>query len=228
MTRAFILAAGRGERLRPLTDATPKPLIEVAGRPLIEHQLLRLRAAGVRRAVINLGWLGAQIRDRLGDGSRLGLALEYSDEGWPALDTGGGIRRALPLLGDAPFVLVNADVWCDVPFGQLVAQAQSLPAQDLGWLLLVPNPPQHPAGDFALDGARVRNAGAARLTYAGLAVLRPALFDGCAPGRFSLVPLLRAAADADRIGGARHDGLWSDVGTAERLDALRADLAGGP
>jgi N-acetyl-alpha-D-muramate 1-phosphate uridylyltransferase len=227
MTVAFVLAAGRGERMRPLTDATPKPLVEVAGRALIEHHLLRLRAAGVRRAVINLGWLGAQIRDRLGHGSRLGLTIDYSEEGWPALETGGGIQRALPLLGEAPFVLVNSDVWCDLPFERLIAQAQALPQRDLGWLLLVPNPPQHPAGDFALEGLRVRNDGAVRLTYSGLAVLRPALLADCAPGRFSLVPLLRAAADADRIGGARHDGLWSDVGTIERLQALRACLGDG-
>jgi N-acetyl-alpha-D-muramate 1-phosphate uridylyltransferase len=227
MTVAFILAAGRGERMRPLTDAAPKPLVEVAGRPLIEHHLLRLRAAGVARVVINLGWLGAQIRDRLGDGRRLGLAIEYSDEGWPALETGGGIQRALPLLGAAPFLLVNGDVWCDLPFERLVAQAQVLPERDLAWLLLVPNPPQHPAGDFALEGLRLRNDGAARLTYSGLAVLRPALLADSAPGRFSLVPLLRAAADADRIGGACHDGLWSDVGTVERLQALRARLGDG-
>jgi N-acetyl-alpha-D-muramate 1-phosphate uridylyltransferase len=228
MTIAFVLAAGRGERMRPLTDAMPKPLIELAGRPLIEHHLLRLCAAGVQRAVINLGWLGTQIRERVGDGSRLGLAIDYSDEGWPALETGGGIQRALPLLGEAPFVLVNGDVWCDLPFERLVAQAQALPARDLAWLLLAPNPPQHPAGDFALDGLRVRNAGAARLTYSGIAVLRPALFADCAPGRFSLVPLLRAAADADRVGGACHDGLWSDVGTVERLHALRALLSDRP
>jgi N-acetyl-alpha-D-muramate 1-phosphate uridylyltransferase len=227
MTVAFILAAGRGERMRPLTDATPKPLIEVAGRPLIEHHLLRLRAAGIARAVINLGWLGAQIRDRLGDGGQLGLAIEYSDEGWPALETGGGIQRALPLLGAAPFVLVNGDVWCDLPFERLVAQAQALPVNDLAWLQLVPNPPQHPAGDFALDGARVRNDGGARLTYSGIAVLRPELFAGCVPGRFPLTPLLRAAIADDRVGGACHDGLWSDVGTVERLQALRARLRDG-
>ena len=155
------------------------------------------------------------------------LTIDYSDEGWPALETGGGIQRALPLLGDAPFVLVNGDVWCDLPFERLVAQAQTLPEQDVAWLLLVPNPPQHPTGDFALEGLRVRNEGTTRLTYSGLAVMRPALLADCTPGRFSVVPLLRAAADADRIGGARHDGLWSDVGTVERLQALRARLGAG-
>lgn len=227
MTVAFILAAGRGERMRPLTDATPKPLVEVAGRPLIEHQLLRLRSAGIERVVINLGWLGARIRERLGDGGRYGLTIAYSEEGWPALDTGGGILRALPLLGAAPFVLVNGDVWCDLPFTQLVGHARDLSGPDLAWLQLVPNPAHHPVGDFALDGTRVRLEGAARLTYSGLAVLRPELFTGCAAGRFSLAPLLRAAIARGRVSGACHDGFWSDVGTVERLRALERRLATG-
>ncbi len=176
MTAAFILAAGRGERMRPLTDGTPKPLLDVGGRALIEHHLLRLRAVGIARVVINLGWLGAQIRERLGDGSAHDLRIDYSDEGWPALDTGGGIHRALPLLGDAPFILVNGDVWCDLPLDGLRERAERLPAGDFAHLVLVPNPPQHPRGDFVLDGDRVRDSAAARLTYSGQAVLRPELF----------------------------------------------------
>ncbi|MGB0220883.1 MAG: N-acetylmuramate alpha-1-phosphate uridylyltransferase MurU [Sinimarinibacterium flocculans] len=226
MTAAFILAAGRGERLRPLTDRTPKPLIEVGGRALIEHHLLRLRAAGIGRVVINLGWLGAQIRERLGDGSAWGLQIAWSDEGWPALDTGGGIHRALPLLGDAPFVLVNGDVWCDLPLAALRERAERLPAGDLAHLVLVPNPPQHPQGDFALAGDRVRESGAARLTYSGQAVLRPQFFAGCTGGRFSLVPLLRAAMQREAVSGERHDGQWLDIGTPERLAALAAQLGG--
>jgi N-acetyl-alpha-D-muramate 1-phosphate uridylyltransferase len=134
----------------------------------------------------------------------------------------------MPLLGTAPFLLVNGDVWCDLPFERLVAQAQALPANDLAWLQLVPNPAHHPAGDFALDGTRVRNDGAARLTYSGIAVLRPELFSGCAPVRFSLIPLLRAAIADERVGGTCHGGLWSDVGTVERLRALEARLAASP
>lgn len=227
MTAAFILAAGRGARMRPLTDARPKPLLEVGGRALIEHHLLRLRAAGIARVVINLGWLGAQIRTRLGDGSAWGLHIAWSDEGWPALDTGGGIHRALPLLGAAPFVLVNGDVWCDLPLATLRERAERLPAGDLAHLVLVPNPPQHPHGDFGLDRGRVRESAAARLTYSGQAVLRPRLFDDCAPGAFSLVPLLRAAMRRDAVSGERHDGQWSDIGTPERLAALAMQIDAG-
>lgn len=224
MTTAFILAAGRGERMRPLTDRTPKPLLDVGGRALIEHHLLRLRTAGIARVVINLGWLGAQIRERLGDGSAYGLQIAYSDEGWPALDTGGGIHRALPLLGDAPFVLVNGDVWCDLPLAALRERAERWPAADLAHLVLVPNPPQHPHGDFALDGDRVRESDAARLTYSGQAVLHPQLFAACASGTFSLVPLLRAAMQRDAVSGERYEGQWLDIGTPQRLAALAAQL----
>ncbi|MEQ1438651.1 N-acetylmuramate alpha-1-phosphate uridylyltransferase MurU [Fontimonas sp. SYSU GA230001] len=220
---AFILAAGRGERMRPLTDHTPKPLVEIGGRPLIEHHLLRLKDAGVARVVVNLGWLGAQIREALGDGARYGLAIDYSDEGWPALETGGGIHRALPRLGPAPFVVVNADVYCDYPMARLVERARCLAAADQAHLVLVANPAHHPQGDFACVAGRARSAGE-RLTYSGLAVLRPELFDGCAPGAFPLAPLLRRAIDAGRVGAERYAGLWSDVGTAERRAALEAQL----
>lgn len=223
--KAFVLAAGRGERMRPLTDQTPKPLLPVAGKPLIEWHLEKLASAGVREVVINLGWLGAQIPRALGDGERFGLSLRYSDEGWPALETGGGIFRALPLLGGEPFLLVNGDVWTDADFGALVRRG--LREEELARLLLVSNPPQHPKGDFALraDG-RVEDA-EPRLTYSGIALFRPALFDGCRDGAFSHVPLLRDAMAQGRVSGSRHDGRWSDIGTPERLaEAERQALAG--
>lgn len=202
--------------MRPLTDTTPKPLLNVHGAPLIVHHLRRLAAAGVEEAVVNLGWLGHRIREALGDGSAWGLRLRYSDEGWPALETGGGIRRALPLLGPAPFLLVNADVHTDLPLAPLMAP---LPTGDLARLVLVPNPPHHPEGDFGLVDGRVVLT-APRLTYAGLALLHPALFDGVADGAFPLAPLLRQAIAGARVGGFRYDGPWSDVGTPERLAAL--------
>lgn len=224
MTRAFILAAGRGERMRPLTDHTPKPLLPVRGRPLIEHHLQSLAAAGVQDVVINLGWLGGRIREALDDdGRRYGLHIAWSDEGWPALETGGGIHRALPLLGPAPFVLVNGDVFSDYPLADLVRCAQALPADDLAHLVLVPNPAHNLRGDFALVSGRIPEPAAPdaeRHTYSGLAVLRPQLFAGCRPGAFGLAPLLRAAAQQGRVSGELHRGLWSDVGTPERLAAL--------
>lgn len=223
MTRAFILAAGRGERMRPLTDHTPKPLLPVRGRALIEHHLLQLAAAGVHEVVINLGWLGARIREALDDGSRYGLHIAWSDEGWPALETGGGIHRALPMLGATPFVLVNGDVFTDYPLADLVHRAQALPADTLAHLVLVPNPLHNPRGDFALAAGRIpepADAAQERYTYSGLAVLRPQLFDGCRAGAFGLAPLLRKAAQDGRVTGELHRGLWSDVGTPERLAAL--------
>lgn len=221
--KAFVLAAGRGERMRPLTDQAPKPLLPVAGKPLIAWHLERLAAAGLREVVVNLGWLGARIPEALGDGSRWGLRLHYSDEGWPALETGGGIFRALPLLGDQPFLLVNGDVWCDADFGPLAARG--LGAGEQAHLLMVANPPQHPRGDFALaaDG-RVREDAEPRLTYSGIAVLHPRLFDGCRDGAFPLAPLLRRAIMAGAVSGRRHPGRWVDVGTPERLAALELNF----
>lgn len=220
--KAFVLAAGRGERLRPLTDTVPKPLVTAGGRPLIEHALARIADAGIRDVVINLGWLGERIRDAIGDGSRLGLSVQWSEEGWPALDTGGGIANALPLLGDAPFLLVNADVWCDLELGRLVGEG--LAPGDLGRLVLVDNPPHHPGGDFGLCGGRIDPAGP-RLTYAGIAVLHPALFDDAPRGAFPLAGLLHSAAAQGRLAGLHHDGAWFDAGTPQRLAALRAHLA---
>lgn len=215
---AMVLAAGRGLRMRPLTDAVPKPLLPVAGRPLIEHHLLRLARAGFERVVINTSWLGAQVPAALGDGARFGLALEYSHEEPEALETGGGIRQALDRLGET-FVVVNGDVWCDFD-----PSALALGAGDLAALVLVDNPAHHPAGDFALVGDRVRAAGEPRLTFAGIGLYRRALFEGRAPGRFPLAPLLVEAMRDDRVAGRHHRGAWLDVGTPERLAALEAGL----
>lgn len=226
MPRAFILAAGRGERMRPLTDHTPKPLIVVGGQPLIVHHLRALAAAAVQEVVINLGWLGEQIRRALGDGARYGLRITYSEEGWPALETGGGIHRALPMLGPAPFLVVNGDVHTDVAFASLIALAQQMPADDLAHLVLVPNPAHHPQGDFSLTAGRVVEPAPPQHTYSGVSVLHPALFAGCKPGAFGLAPLLRAAAARGRVSAELHRGRWSDVGTPQRLADLETLLSG--
>lgn len=220
--KVMLLAAGRGERMRPLTDTCPKPLLPVAGKPLVCWQLERIAAAGFREVVINLSWLGEQIASALRDGSRFGLSIQWSREPWPALETGGGIFNALPLLGADPFLLVNGDVYADVDLAAL-----RLDGQDLGQLVLVANPEHHSRGDFWLDGnGRIvaDGSGAGRLTYSGIAVLRPELLAGATPGRFPLLPWLLRAMKAGRLGGQRHDGQWLDVGTPERLARLDADL----
>lgn len=225
--KAMILAAGRGERMRPLTDTLPKPLIPVRGRPLIEWHLHRLAQAGVSEIVVNVSHLGEKIVKALGDGRRWGLAIEWSREQEP-LETAGGIATARSLLGESPFLLVNADVYCDVPFARLAAL-------DLGGLLghivMVPNPAFRPDGDFSLAAGKVGNLDAPRYTYAGIGVLRPAMVDGVAPGsKAPLAPLLRQAAAAGRLGGEVHTGQWSDVGTPERLAELNRepDQPGSP
>jgi MurNAc alpha-1-phosphate uridylyltransferase len=221
--KAMILAAGRGERMRPLTDRLPKPLIAVGGRPLIEHHIVNLAAAGVREFVINLGWLGERLREAVGDGSRFGVRISYALEGWPALDTGGGVFNALPLLGDAPFLLLNGDVYAKCDWPAWVDRARALPENDLAHLLLVSNPPHHPDGDFGLIGSRICNT-PAQFTFSGISVQRAALFAGCQPGAFPLLPLWRKAAAADRISGDVFEGLWSDVGTPERLRRIESQL----
>lgn len=217
----MILAAGRGERMRPLTDHTPKPLLAVGGRPLIVHHLEALTAAGFRDVVINLGHLGDQIPEALGDGSDRGLSIRYSMEPPGALETGGGILRALPLLGAAPFAVINGDVWTDYPLQRLRRALDGL-----AHLVLVDNPDHNPVGDFALVAGRVCADGAHRLTYSGLAVLDPALFDGSHPPRFPLAPLLGTAMDHGRVTGEHYRGCWLDVGTPDRLARLDALLAG--
>ena len=223
--KAMILAAGRGERMRPITDHTPKPLIAVAGRPLINWHLDALQAAGITEFVVNTGWLSERLHAHLGDGRARGLSIAWSDEGWPALETGGGIHRALPLLGDAPFLLVNGDVWTDYPLARLVERAARLPEQDLAHLVLVPNPAHNPRGDFGLAGGRMIPACAESLTYSGIAVLRPALFAEADAGAFPLAPLLRDAAIRGRVGAELHGGRWSDVVTPERLATLETQLS---
>ncbi|MBB3191284.1 N-acetylmuramate alpha-1-phosphate uridylyltransferase MurU [Halomonas cerina] len=213
--KAMILAAGLGTRMRPLTDHCPKPLLDVAGKPLIVHHLERLAAAGIVEVVINVSYRADQILDALGDGRDFGVSIAWSREPTP-LETGGGIRQALPMLGSAPFLLLNGDVWCD-----LDPTVLTLPTQDLAQLVLVDNPDHHPEGDFALDTeGRVHARGAPRLTYAGLALLDPALVADESPGAFVLAPLLRRAMAEGRVGGHHHRGSWVDVGTPERLAAL--------
>ncbi len=215
--KAMILAAGRGERLRPFTDHTPKPLLPLAGKPLIVWHIEALVAAGIRDIVINHAWLGGQIEAALGDGGAFGARIVYSPEGDEALETGGGIHHALPLLGDAPFLVVNGDVCTDYDFSRLPARPGGL-----AHLLLVANPAHHPAGDFFLAGGRVMGegapAGATRLTFSGIGLYSPRLFDGCESGRFPLAPLLRRAMAQGRVSGECYGGCWVDVGTPERRD----------
>jgi N-acetyl-alpha-D-muramate 1-phosphate uridylyltransferase len=214
--RAIVLAAGRGERMRPLTDSCPKALLTVRGKPLIVYHLEKLSRLGVQEVVINLSWLGGAIRAALGDGARWNLRLRYSDEGDTALETGGGIFQALPWLGPGPFLVVNGDVHTEFDFGALALHEDSL-AQ----LVLVPNPAHHPHGDFALRQGRVLEQGAPRWTYAGIGLYRPDLFEGCTPGRFALRPLLQRAIAGGRLHGQVYQGAWCDVGSAERLAALQ-------
>lgn len=212
---AMVLAAGRGERMRPLTDTVPKALLEVAGRSLLERHLERLAAAGVGTVVINLGWLGESIVERIGDGRRFGLDVVYSPEYDGVLETGGGIRRALPLLGTEPFWVLNADVHTD-----FVLPAIELPPDALGHLVLVPTPAHKPRGDFGLVAGKAGLSDAPAYTFSGMALYRPELFAGTAPGRFPLAPLLFDAARAGRLAASLYEGLWVDVGTPERLAAL--------
>ncbi len=215
----MILAAGRGERMRPLTDHTPKPLLPVAGRPLIVHQMTALRVAGITDLVINTGHLGAQLTAVLGDGGAWGLRIVYSPEPPEALETGGGIFQALPLLGSEPFLVVNGDVWTDYPFTRLPTAPVGL-----AHLVLVDNPSHHPVGDFILRNGQVEETGAVRLTFSGISVLRPELFAGCAPGRFPLGPLLRRAMADGRVTGTHYRGGWRDIGTPQRLAELDGEL----
>jgi N-acetyl-alpha-D-muramate 1-phosphate uridylyltransferase len=220
--RAMILAAGRGERLRPLTDSIPKALVPAGGKPLIAWHLERLAASGCREAVINVSHLAGQIVERLGDGARFGLRIAYSREAEP-LETAGGLAYARPLLGEAPFLLVNADVYCEIDFARLLGFDLG---SSLAHLVLVPNPAHRAGGDFTLEAGRVGNGSGTRYTYAGVAVMSPALVAGVKPGeKAPLAPLLRAAAERGLIGAELHRGFWQDVGTRERLAELHAHLA---
>ncbi len=234
--KAMIFAAGRGERMRPLTDSCPKPLLQVRGRPLIVWHILNLVRAGITDIVINHAHLGQMIEDALGDGSQFGATIVYSPEG-TALETAGGIAKARHLLGDAPFVAIAGDIYCphfdfakvkDVleendPWGKPHPADQ----RDLGWLYLVKNPLHHPDGDFALASFAISNVGEPRYTFSGIGVYRPELFDSIAPGSSAkLAPILRDYADQGKIGGEVYRGDWTDVGTVERLEQLNAPLKG--
>lgn len=212
----MILAAGRGERMRPLSDRLPKPLLAVRGKPLIVHHLEKLSRLGVRTVVVNLAWLGERLRAALGDGARWQLRIQYSDEGEAALDAGGGIFRALPWLGSEPFLVVSGDVFTEFDFAALAIAPEAL-AQ----LVLVPNPSHHPQGDFALLDGQVRSRGEPTWTYAGIGLYRPQLFDGCKPGKFALLPPLQAAMATRRLHGQVYTGGWTNVGTPEQLAALQ-------
>ena len=218
--KAMVLAAGRGERMRPITDTVPKPLVRVGGRPLIAWHLAALARAGVREVVINLSWLGEQLRTVLGAGADFGLRITYSEEGPVPLETGGGIFRALPLLGPEPFLVLSGDIWTDIDLGsvQLEPEAQA-------HLVLIPNPPHHPRGDFGLEGNVVVQRDSERLTYANVGIYRPEFFAGCAAGRFPLLEPLNRAIAARLVRGEVHRGAWSDVGTPERLAQLEARLS---
>jgi MurNAc alpha-1-phosphate uridylyltransferase len=213
----MILAAGRGERLRPMTDTTPKPMLPVRGQPLIERLVIALARAGMERIVINLAWLGARISEYLGDGARYGVSIVYSEERPRALETAGGIFRALPLLAPGPFAVVNGDVYTDFPFESLQIAA----GQD-AHLVLVPNPTQHPQGDFGLDEGLALAVAANKYTFSGIAVYRSTLFAGCSDGVFPLKPLLLRSMAASRCSAELYTGLWEDIGTPERLQALNA------
>ncbi|MEM9689194.1 MAG: N-acetylmuramate alpha-1-phosphate uridylyltransferase MurU [Pseudomonadota bacterium] len=216
---AMLLAAGRGERLRPLTETVPKALVEVGGVPLIERHLHALAQAGVDTAVINLGWLGARLQDHLGGGERFGVQIIYSDEGDEILETGGGIVRALPFLGNDPFLVVNADIVTDIDFASL-----ALPDDADVHLVLVPRPADRERGDFGIDKGRLSNA-SPELVFSGVSLYRPAFFKACRVERFSVAPMLRQAANEGRASAHCYAGYWADVGTPARLEAANARLA---
>lgn len=218
--RAMILAAGRGERMRPLTDITPKPLLEVGGKPLIQYHLESLAAAGIRQVVINLAWKGALIREALGDGARFGVTLHYSEED-EALETGGGVFNALPLLGREPFLVISGDIWTNYP---LAGCLDRLAAHDVGHFVLVPNPAFHLQGDFALDRGRITDTPGPRYTYANVGVFRPEFFAGCPGGRFALAPLMVQWIRAGRVSGELFEGKWHNVGTPAQLAELDLQL----
>ncbi len=220
--RVMILAAGRGERLRPYTDAVPKPMLKVGGKPLIQYHVEALARAGFRRLVINHAYLGEQIEMYLDDGHNWGVEITYSPEGIAPLETGGGIFNALPLLGDEPFLVVNADVWTDYSYSNVRIREDML-----AHLVLTTNPPHNQDGDFALQGDMVSEEVGERHTFSGIGIYHPRLFSGCTPGRFRLAPMLYSQSRNGRVTGELHDGLWVDVGTPRRLKSLDAALKGG-
>jgi MurNAc alpha-1-phosphate uridylyltransferase len=220
----MILAAGRGERMRPLTDTTPKAMLEAGGKPLIVWTIERLAQAGIRELVVNHAHLGGQIEAALGNGSRFGVSIRYSVER-EALETAGGIAQALPLLGEQPFIACAADLFCDYDFSRLAGVACRT---EMAHLVLVPNPTHNSGGDFTLEGSLIRNEGKRRLTFSGIGLYHPRLFAGIPGGhKAKLAPLLREASLLGQVSGELHAGTWRDIGTPGRLAALRADLAHG-
>ncbi len=205
--------------MRPLTDTTPKPLLQVAGQALIEYHIEALHDAGIVEIVINHAWLGEQIIQHLGDGSQYGVKIQYSDESSGALETAGGIVKALPLLGDDPFLVVNGDVFTDHTYANLPTHPEGL-----AYLVMVDNPPQHPNGDFALNEGRLLAEGEPRLTFSGIGLYEPQLFSGCQPGALPLAPILREAMSRGEVSGEHYTGQWLDIGTPERLAELDASL----
>ncbi|MBP52583.1 MAG: mannose-1-phosphate guanylyltransferase [Opitutae bacterium] len=216
--KAMILAAGYGKRLRPLTDQLPKPLLPIGGKSMIEYHLEKLALAGFSEIVINLGHLGNKIPEALGDGKRWNLSIEYSDEGPEPLETGGGITKALPLLGDQPFLVVNGDVWCELDFRDI---PKNLFLNDLALLYLVKQPKWRTRGDFDLQAGRVRESENPPLLYSGIAIYNPSILQGATVEKFSIVPRLRKAITRNQVGGILYDGEWDDVGTPDRLEALQ-------
>jgi MurNAc alpha-1-phosphate uridylyltransferase len=217
--KAMILAAGRGERMRPLTDRTPKPLLEAGGRPLIQYHIEALRDAGFRELVINHAHLGAQLVKRLGNGEQLGVRISYSEEPEGALETGGGIKRALALLGEQPFLVVNGDIWTDYPYQQLHREPDGL-----AHLVLVDNPQHNPDGDFQLKGDKVTEEGKQKLTFSGIGLYRPGLFSHTPDGAFPLAPLLCSAMLDGQVSGEYYAGQWMDIGSPQRLSELDRKL----
>lgn len=221
--KVMILAAGRGERMRPLSDTIPKPLLEAGSKPLIVHLIERLVRAGLPDLVINHSHLGEQIEKYLADGSRYGARISYSHEAGGGLETGGGIFNALSLIDTDPFVVINGDIWTDYPFERLPSRLTGM-----AHLVLVDNPAQHPQGDFSLHDGKVHAEGAPRLTFSGIGVYARSLFADCRPGKFPLAPLLRAAMARGQVSGERYAGRWRDVGTPQRLEELDQELRRSP
>lgn len=218
--KAMILAAGHGKRMRPLTNETPKPLLEVGDKPLIIWHIENLIATGIKEIVINMGWKGWKLPERLGDGSQWGIRIYYSDEqDTGALETAGGIQKALPLLGGEPFIVVNGDIWCHYDYRNL-----TLRHNDQAHLLLVNNPEHNPAGDFAIKNGRVSTTGEVKYTFSGIGCYHPELFKNLQPGKAALAPLLRKAMEEQLVGGEVYQGDWRDIGTPERLALLDQEL----
>ncbi len=219
--KTMILAAGRGERLRPHTDITPKPLIQVGKHRLIEYHLINLAKAGLRDVVINISWLADQIREALGDGSNYSLNISYSDEGAEALETAGGIINAMPHLGDEPFIVINGDIWCDYDLTRLMNRNLEYEAH----LVLVNNPEHNTEGDFALEDGMIKNTGDEKMTYSGIGLYTQDFFAETKPGKKALAPILRKKSELNKVSGEIYNGQWVDIGTIERLAQLRSYLS---